>query len=90
MDDTGSCDKRPKFGNRHLENDSDVFQHNAWDNVTWEEEFRKEVVDRIDANAASKVTDDKAVELEENASHYWNDFYDKHENKFFKGNLRNH
>lgn len=78
------CDKRPKFGMRKLDDDSDVYQHNAWDNVTWDQEFQKLVVDKIEANAVVKVEDEKAVELEENAYLYWDQFYNKHENKFFK------
>ena len=77
-------DKRPKFGNRHLNNETDVFNHNAWDNVIWDEEFRKDVITKIDANSNEKLPTHRANELEENASVYWNSFYDKHENKFFK------
>ena len=30
--------KRPQFGARVVEKDSDIFKHNAWDRVEWDEE----------------------------------------------------
>lgn len=79
-----AADKRPKFGNRHLTNEDDVFQFNAWDDVPLDPETLGQVVRTIEANASAKVAEEKATELEEKAGDYWNTFYNQHENKFFK------
>ncbi|KAH7642169.1 methyltransferase-like protein [Dermatophagoides farinae] len=77
-------DKRPKFGNRFLDEKSDIFTHNAWDNVMWDEDFKKDIVEKVASNSRDKVSDEKALEFETNAFKYWDNFYEKHENKFFK------
>src|SRR6218665_1665371 len=82
--ETKNQDIRPKFGKRTLDNVDDVYQHNAWDNVEWDEEFKCEVLTKIETNSNQKVDQERAKELEDNAGGYWDKFYEKHENKFFK------
>ena len=64
--------------------ESDVFQHNAWDNVTWGEEQEKEAQEAVLASSKTRVEEARAEDLENNAGEYWDKFYSVHQNRFFK------
>lgn len=76
--------KRPVFGNRHLTNQDQVFQHNAWDNVEWTEEQENEAKAVIERQLEKKLPETEQTPLLSQPSSNWDKFYDKHENKFFK------
>ena len=79
-----SSGSRPQFGARFLSSESDVFQHNAWDNVEWGEEQEREAQEAVDKAASSRVEADMAGIYEEKAAEYWDKFYSIHQNRFFK------
>lgn len=76
--------KRPQFGNRLLSNAENVFQHNAWDNVTWNKEQEELAREKINENSIVTLSSEKILEYENQADKYWDKFYGIHENKFFK------
>lgn len=73
-----------QFGSRFLTDDEKVFDHNAWDDFSWEEEDRRRAKEKIEENLSSFVSWDRRLELEENAAANWNEFFAKHKNNFFK------
>ena len=75
---------RPQFGGRTLDNEGDVFKHNAWDNVEWGQEQQDEAQQLVDKNAEILMEPAKALEHEEKAAEYWDKFYSIHQNRFFK------
>ncbi|XP_063815521.1 tRNA N(3)-methylcytidine methyltransferase METTL2-like [Pseudophryne corroboree] len=77
-------DKRPRFGNRHLRDPSQVFQHNAWDNVEWSEEQELAAREKVQENSSQPVPLEQQEEYENEANNFWDKFYTIHENKFFK------
>ncbi|XP_055609450.1 tRNA N(3)-methylcytidine methyltransferase Mettl2-like isoform X1 [Uranotaenia lowii] len=81
---SGENNKRPQFGNRFLSEDDDVFRHNAWDNVEWDEEQEREALESVQKNSSVKMTDDQVSKLENDADTNWDKFYDIHQNRFFK------
>uniref|UniRef100_F6YCY6 tRNA N(3)-methylcytidine methyltransferase n=1 Tax=Ciona intestinalis TaxID=7719 RepID=F6YCY6_CIOIN len=80
MDDT----KRPTFGNRFLKDDAQVFLHNAWDNVEWTEEQESNARQITTAQAENSMPDEEQEKFLSEAPKFWDKFYEKHENKFFK------
>ncbi|XP_078044914.1 methyltransferase-like protein [Augochlora pura] len=79
-----SNEKRPQFGNRTISDNDNVFQHNAWDNVMWDEEQENLAQQKVNENSIVTLSDEKISEYEEEADKYWNKFYGIHANKFFK------
>ena len=61
-----------------------MFQHNAWDNVEWGEDQEREAQEAVDKQAVKRVEAEKVEDYEENASEYWDKFYENHQNRFFK------
>ncbi|KER23629.1 hypothetical protein T265_14601, partial [Opisthorchis viverrini] len=77
-------DRRPRFGGRHLEVDSDVYSYNAWDDVAWSVEMEEEARKLIAINGAQKLSVEQRGKYEANACEYWDQFYLRHDEKFFK------
>ncbi|XP_068118088.1 tRNA N(3)-methylcytidine methyltransferase METTL2-like isoform X2 [Hyperolius riggenbachi] len=80
----GMEEKRPQFGNRYLKDPSQVFQHNAWDNVQWSEEQEATARKKVLENSIQPMPTEQQEEYENKASNFWDDFYTIHENRFFK------
>ncbi|XP_053684583.1 tRNA N(3)-methylcytidine methyltransferase Mettl2 [Sabethes cyaneus] len=79
-----SACKRPQFGNRFLSENDDVYQHNAWDNVEWDDELEKAALDSVLKNSSQKLKAEDIKQLETEANVNWDKFYGVHQNRFFK------
>uniref|UniRef100_A0A182MHH2 tRNA N(3)-methylcytidine methyltransferase n=1 Tax=Anopheles culicifacies TaxID=139723 RepID=A0A182MHH2_9DIPT len=75
---------RPQFGNRFLAAGDDVFQHNAWDNVEWDEVQEHAALEGVKKNSSVKMPEEEVARLEAEADQNWNRFYGIHQNRFFK------
>ncbi|XP_052894045.1 tRNA N(3)-methylcytidine methyltransferase Mettl2 isoform X4 [Anopheles moucheti] len=75
---------RPQFGNRFLSANDDVFQHNAWDNVEWDEEQENAALEGVKKNSSVKMSEEEVIRLETEADQNWDRFYGIHQNRFFK------
>ena len=73
--------KRPQFGNRFLKSDSNVFKHNAWDDVEWTDEQLEAAKAAVKKNSATPVTQEKREHYQQEAGNYWDKFYGIHANR---------
>lgn len=80
---TDPKERRPKFGERVLEDESRVFEHNAWDHVEWHPEQEEEAKRIVEKQREAPVAEEKASALIASPADYWNDFYGMHDKKFF-------
>ncbi|XP_013100280.1 tRNA N(3)-methylcytidine methyltransferase Mettl2 isoform X2 [Stomoxys calcitrans] len=76
--------KRPVFGNRFLTDEDEVFKHNAWDNVEWDEEQEQKALEAVQKNSTVTMPDDDKIKFKSDADKFWDSFYGVHQNRFFK------
>ena len=74
---------RPQFGNRFLNDENDVFRHNAWDNVEWDDEQKELARTAVENNSGSPAAEIRTQLLKE-SDVMWDKFYGIHSNRFFK------
>ncbi|CAG8576220.1 5761_t:CDS:2 [Dentiscutata erythropus] len=74
----------PTFGTRILENKEHVWNHNAWDNVEWDEEQERYAKEKVLKQSNKLMPLEEQQKYHQDASKYWNTFYLHNENKFFK------
>ncbi|KAI8039438.1 tRNA N(3)-methylcytidine methyltransferase Mettl2 isoform X2 [Drosophila gunungcola] len=86
MSDTPAAEneKRPQFGTRLLTDSNDVFKHNAWDHVQWDEEQELAAQTAVAKNSATKMDEEDKNRFQADAPKFWDSFYGIHDNRFFK------
>lgn len=77
-------ENRTQFRSRFLTDSDDVFKHNAWDNVEWDEEQEMFAKKRVEEQSKTPMDADTQRNLRENADKQWDAFYGIHTNRFFK------
>lgn len=81
---TEKDEKRPQFGTRYLTDATKVFEHNAWDDVEWDEEIEEDAKAKIKINSDITLSAEQIEKYENEAGQFWHAFYCQHQNKFFK------
>ncbi|KAK9378389.1 S-adenosyl-L-methionine-dependent methyltransferase [Kockiozyma suomiensis] len=73
-----------QFGQRFLDDEEAVWDHNAWDHVEWDEEQAQIAQEKIAAQRENPVNDfDKHLYMT-NPARYWDLFYRNNKSNFFK------
>ncbi|CAL8074121.1 unnamed protein product [Orchesella dallaii] len=76
---------KPKIvRSRNLTDTTAVFQCNAWDDVEWDEDMKKQAMEVVCAHSKTTMNDERKEVLENEAYKFWDDFYGNHKNKFFR------
>ena len=78
---------KKSMGLRPLPQDAaslDVFQHNSWDGVEWTVEERRDIQAVVQRQQAQCMLPEQSEQLLRSKHQCWDQFYDKHREKFFK------
>lgn len=73
-----------EFGKRNLTEDSEVWDHNAWDNVEWGEEQIEDAMKKIEEQKSHPVAEFDKNLYNGNPARYWDIFYKNNKENFFK------
>ncbi|KAI8076677.1 S-adenosyl-L-methionine-dependent methyltransferase [Gilbertella persicaria] len=73
-----------KFGSRLLVDENDVFAHNAWDHVDWDSDQEEIAKEKVALQLEHPVPEQEQAQYYSDPAEYWNKFYQKNENRFFK------
>jgi tRNAThr (cytosine32-N3)-methyltransferase len=72
------------FGQRFLEEGDDIFEHNAWDHVEVDEDYKAYAELQYAKQRDSPVSDFDKNRYNSNPARYWDRFYKDHNANFFK------
>ncbi|XP_077293050.1 methyltransferase-like protein isoform X2 [Arctopsyche grandis] len=78
---------RPQFGGRELPAGATaktLFSYNAWDNVQWNTEQEELARLRVSSNSNITFSKEEISNFEDSANIFWDEFYNIHNNRFFK------
>ena len=75
-----------QFGSRNIKDEDQIYEHNAWDDVGWDEEREKKAKEKVAVNESTFVSAGQREELERQAAERWNDFYANHKTSGFYRN----
>ncbi|SCU82661.1 LADA_0C07118g1_1 [Lachancea dasiensis] len=73
-----------QFGQRKLQDESDIWNHNAWDNVEWGEEQVQQAEEKIAEQHKCPVSEFDKTLYNSNPARYWDIFYKNNKENFFK------
>ncbi|KAL7074666.1 hypothetical protein ACQ4LE_005970 [Meloidogyne hapla] len=76
-------EKESIFGQRFLNDETRVFEYNAWDDVDWPIEKEEEIQKTIELQQSHPVDDKIVANLLETPNEQWESFYLSHGSKFF-------
>ncbi|XP_014900891.1 tRNA N(3)-cytidine methyltransferase METTL8, mitochondrial isoform X1 [Poecilia latipinna] len=72
------------LGSRILTNPDDIFKHNMWDHVQWTKKDQEAARQKAEENSSIRLPLKEQGKFSTDACQYWDQFYEAHQDKFFK------